>query len=523
MNIVTLFQSRVAERPDAHAIVERRWGQDRSHSFTELEADSARAAMLLRRYGIGRGDRVLVFLPVSYELYVVLLAIFRLGGVAMFLDPSAGRPHLEQCCEIGKPRALVTTPRGQLLRAVSRGVRRIPAKFTTGRFVPGAISLRRRRNLNPQEGIIASVPGDPALLTFTSGSTGRPKAAVRSHGFLIAQYEALAGALRLQSGEVDLTTLPIFLLANLAAGVTSVIPKADLRAPGEVDAGPIVRQIEQCGVTRSAGSPAFYQRMVEYCEKQDLKLAGLRRIDTGGAPVFPPLLQRMQRIAPRAEVVTVYGSTEAEPVAHIAVKEIGSGDMRSMQEGRGLLVGMPVQEVTLRILPDRFGKPIGPYTKTEFDAECLPPGEIGEIVVTGEHVLKGYMHGEGEREHKFEVDGWRWHRTGDAGYLDALGRLWLVGRCSARIEDNKGILYPFAVECAAQFMTGVRRTAMVSYKGRRLLLLEREPGCDAPTAVDAPAWAELDAVKVVKRIPVDKRHNAKVDYVKVQQLLQQLL
>ena len=76
---------------------------------------------------------------------------------------------------------------------------------------------------------------DEALITFTSGSTGAAKAAVRTHGFLLAQHAVLARDLELQAGEVDLTTLPIFVLANLASGVCSVIPDVDMRAPADAD------------------------------------------------------------------------------------------------------------------------------------------------------------------------------------------------------------------------------------------------------------------------------------------------
>lgn len=519
MNIAALFQEQVAIRPDAPAIVAGRRGGSKRHTFAALAADSARAASLLRRQGIEKGDRVLVLQPVSYELYVVLLAIFRLGAVAMILDPSAGRAHIEQCCAIGAPRALVASPRAHLLRILSRGLRRIPVKCVTAGFAPGAVPLRASGGLPPCDRVEPTAGGDPALLTFTSGSTGRPKAAVRSHGFLVAQYEALARALQLQAGEVDLTTLPVFLLANLAAGVTSVIPDADLRFPGRVAAAPVLRQIDRCGVTRSAGSPAFYERLVEYCEQRGRTLNGLRRIDTGGAPVFPPLLQRLQRVTAHADVVSVYGSTEAEPMAHVSLGEVTGADLESMRTGRGLLVGCPVPDVAMRILCDRFGTPIGPYDAGELERQCLPPNEIGEIVVTGEHVLKAYLHGEDDADHKFEVDGRRWHRTGDAGFFDDAGRLWLVGRCSARIEDGRGVLYPFPVECAAHFLPGVRRCAMVGDKERRILLVELT-GPDEPVpAVETFSWAKVDAVRVVKEIPVDRRHNAKVDYTRVHDFL----
>jgi len=182
--------------------------------------------------------------------------------------------------------------------------------------------------------------------------------------------------------------------------------------------------------------------------------------------MFPGMLNRLQQVAPEAQVVAVYGSTEAEPMAHVAWSQIGDDELLAMRSGKGLLAGRPVAEVRLRVIPDRFGKPIGPYTPEAFSSQSLPAGDIGEIVVTGDHVLKGYLHSEGEGETKFDVDTERWHRTWDAGFIDDRGRLWLVGRSSARIKDDKGMLYPFTVECAAQFIEGVRRNAMVSHQGR---------------------------------------------------------
>src|SRR6185503_8477337 len=99
---------------------------------------------------------------------------------------------------------------------------------------------------------------------------------------------------------------------------------------------------------------------------------------------------------------------------------------------------------------------------------CLESGEVGEIVVSGAHVLSGYLQGRGDEETKFRVDDAIWHRTGDAGWLDAQGRLWLLGRCAARIADERGTLWPFAVECAAQQNAAIRRAALVSDEGQRL-------------------------------------------------------
>jgi acyl-CoA synthetase (AMP-forming)/AMP-acid ligase II len=174
-----------------------------------------------------------------------------------------------------------------------------------------------------------------------------------------------------------------------------------------------------------------------------------------------------------------------------------------------------VPSIRLRILRDRWGEPIGPYAEAEFEASCLPPGEPGEIVVSGDHVLGGYLHGHGDDETKFAVGATRWHRTGDAGYLDQRGRLWLLGRCAARIDDARGRLYPLGVESVALQRSGVRRAALVSHQGRRVLVLEpthRAPQPNLSRLAQDLAWAHVDEILLHEDIPMDARHNAKVDY-----------
>jgi acyl-coenzyme A synthetase/AMP-(fatty) acid ligase len=130
----------------------------------------------------------------------------------------------------------------------------------------------------------------------------------------------------------------------------------------------------------------------------------------------------------------------------------------------------------------------------------------------------------GNAEAKIDVDGVIWHRTGDAGYLDAHGRLWLLGRCSARISDAHGVVYPFSVEAAASAHPAVRRSAMASWRGRRVLLAEPAyPLYDGELDVlkQSLAWAHLDAIRVVDRLPVDRRHNGKIDYPALARLLEQ--
>ncbi len=521
MNILDVLRRHAYERPDSAAIIDTRRGRPRTTTFAELDRLSARAAGLLVHAGLKPGDAVLVFHPMSAELYVALLAIFRLRLVAMFLDPSAGREHIERCCELHAPHGLIASTKAHLLRLTSPAMRRIPAKFVIGWPVPGATRWTKLGFAPPHDAVAECPPGTPALLTFTSGSTGRPKAAVRTHDFLLAQHAALAHSLRLEPGDVDLTTMPIVLLANLGSGVTSVIPDADLRRPGAIALGPVVRQIRAHNVISSTASPALFERLARHCRDRRETLPRLRKVFTGGAPVFPRLLDRVQAMASAADVVAVYGSTEAEPIAHISRIEVTPEDRKAMVAGRGLLAGPPVPEVRLRILRDQWGRPVGPFTAAEFDAQCQPAGEPGEIVVSGGHVLSGYLDGKGDAETKFRVDGTVWHRTGDAGYLDGRGRVWLLGRCSATIRDDRGTLYPFAAETAAYEDPAVRRAAVVAHRGRRVLAVEYDGDSSADvTALSAAlAWARLDGVRVCRSIPVDGRHNAKIDYPRLYAML----
>ncbi|MCY4000756.1 MAG: AMP-binding protein [Bacteroidetes bacterium] len=530
MNICHILMEQAIERPEQDAIIEGSGHHTSTVTFAQLTDRSAKAAALLRMIGLTHGDRILLFQPVSIELYVALLAIFRLGLVATVLDPSAGRKHIEQCCRIAEPKAFLGPARAHVLRFLCEGLRHIEHHLVTTSWIPFAIGWSKLERLSPLDSIEECSSSHDALLTFTSGSTGLPKAAIRSHGFLRAQHEVLASSIDLEPREIDLPALPIFVLANLASGVTSVIPKCDLRTPGMIEPEPVLEQIQEHHITRTVASPAFYNQLLEVNrskpksqEKNKEGLASLRKLYTGGAPVFPPLLHELRTAMPRGQVIVVYGSTEAEPISHLNWDEASTHDRLSMYDGKGLLVGKPVSQIRVRIMENQWGKPLSAMNTQEFAQMEHPEMQPGEIVVSGPHVLSGYLNGVGDEETKFRVDDHIWHRTGDAGYLDPHGRLWLLGRASAIIQDDRGTVYPFAVECAASQLGFIRRSALASLNLQRLLAVELQSF--APADADQQirtilAWAHIDKIVRVPRIPVDRRHNAKVNYPSLTKQLQ---
>jgi olefin beta-lactone synthetase len=520
VNLAELLQRQADAQPNAVALRAPGRGH-RDWRFGELADAAARAGTLLRCHGLAPGNRLLLFHPMAASLYVALGALFHQGLTAIFIDPAMGRTHIERCAALAKPDGLLATPKAHLLRLVSPTIRSIPIKYSTGGWLPGARRWAKWQECPPAAAVQVTT-STPALATFTSGSTGAPKLAIRTHGLLAAQHAALEATLKLAPGDVVLTTLPIFVLSHIAAGISTLLPAVDLRRPGEVNAPALLRQVREEGVTCLEGSPVFVERLAAASVAAGQPLRGVRRVLMGGGPVFLDIMELAQEAAPAATVTAVYGSTEAEPIAHLDLEEITQADRLCMAEGGGLLAGRPVAQVTVALLPDRWDCPLGPYSAAEFAAQQLPPGQVGEIVVQGEHVLPGYWQGVGDAENKIQCDGKIWHRTGDAGYFDAQGRLWLLGRCSAKISDARGTLYPLAVEAAVRRWPQVRRSALVAHAGRRVLALEIAGGEAqqlAATIRQALAWAQIDVTQVLPRLPVDPRHNAKIDYPALQRLL----
>jgi acyl-CoA synthetase (AMP-forming)/AMP-acid ligase II len=511
-NITHRLQEQADALGDQAALIDRHRGQRRCLTYRELLDATEAGASLLTRHGLEPGDTVLFFHPVRIGLYVALLSVLRAGMTAMFIDPSAGRGLIKRCCALHQPKAFFGSPKAHLLRLLVPAIRRIQQHYVTGTWLPGACRWDHTLERTSTNAVVDCENDHPALITFTSGSTGQPKAVARTHRFLLAQHHALERSLSLKQGQVDLITLPVFVLENLASGLTSVLADTDLAKPGaaDVDVEAVSQQITEENVERVAASPAFLQRLLT----ESRSIRPIQHVYTGGAPVFPPLLDALHAAQPTATIHGVYGSTEVEPMADLPYDSITEEDRQAMRSGKGLLVGKPVDEVDLVILPDQWGHLI------ESAIPCLA-NTPGEIAVAGDHVLTGYLHGKGDEETKFQSAGRTWHRTGDAGYLDEQGRLWLLGRCSAKIEDTRGTLYPFTVETSLSFMPEIARSAAIQIGTHRVLALEfaDKNTQDLSAIQEAVAWASFDDFKVQTTIPVDRRHNAKIDYTALRVVL----
>lgn len=469
MNLLQVFFDGATARGARTAIVA---GDGATASYADLIAQSARLAAAWKRKGVVSGDRILLAMPLGIPLYVSLVALWRLGAVVVFPEPALGLPGLRHAVAATRPKAVLTSGWFRALRYV------LPALWT----VPLAISPDD--TAGGADTVEAVEDDHPAMISFTSGSTGAPKTIVRSHGFLSHQNACVADLLRpTRADETDLVAFPVFVLANLSLGVTSVLPNWNLRRQDAADPRGIAEHMAKHSVTRALVPPSICEKMTKGAA------AKLSAIFTGGGPVFPDLLERLSAQAPRADVVSVYGSTEAEPIAHQHVRDISAADWQAMRSGGGLLAGCPIAAIALKILDD-------------------------EIVVTGDHVNKGYLDPAHDHSTKLRLDGGIWHRTSDAGRLDEWGRLWLLGR----LDGRAGNLFPFGIEAAARFWPNVRGAALTAIDGKAVLAVAGDPASRDLWQRQADHIGDVRVVPV-KSIPLDRRHRSKVDYLALRKLL----
>lgn len=498
-------------------------------SWSALAASASAQAHGLREAGVRRGDRVCVFVRPGAEWLALIYALLWLGAVPVLIDPGMGRAGVARCVARIAPRVFVGVPRAHLLRLIA------PASFRTVELclcagAGGVPFTRALRDLaRPEAGPFAPLEvalDDPAAVLFTSGSTGPAKGVLYTHGMLAAQRQALAELYAFGRDEVDLACLPLFALYATSLEWTSVLPDLDVSRPGSCDPQRIVEAIQTYGVTNTFGSPAIWRRVAPWCAERGVKLATLRRLMIAGASVPPRLVSACRALlGPEGDVHTPYGATEALPVASIAGAEIENSTRKLTESGRGLCVGRPAPGVEAAVLPIQDA-PIARFDPLA----VLPPGAVGELCVRGALVTATYAE---EPEHTAAAKipdprGGLWHRMGDVGYVDEQGRLWFLGRKSQRLETARGTLLPDALENVFDQSEHVSRSALVGVgaRGSERPVLVVVPAAVPPrarvlrerlateilrAALWHPACAVVEGVLFRDQLPVDVRHNAKID------------
>lgn len=503
-NIIDLFLKAAEENPARTAIVYK----NERISFGDFKTQVAKTAAYFQSKNIVAGDRVLVFVPMSIDLYRIALALFYMGATAVFLDEWVSKKRMEECCRIAQCKAFVGVWKVRLLSLFSSELRRIPVKLGLNYSADnGTHQEKYRTSLT-----------DTALITFTTGTTGTPKAAKRTHGFLKEQFEALIEKIQPVDGETDMPALPIVLMINLGAGCTSVIADFKASKPDALDASKIIDQIRSNRVERLVASPFFVRKLAEFAIEGNIAASSLKKIFTGGAPVFPEEAALYQAAFPSAKIEIVYGSTEAEPISSVNASELVKDE--TLQLNKGLKVGIPYRKANVRIIKMKE-EPLNGITQAELEELTLEDGVIGEIIVSGPHVLREYFNNqEALHRNKIFIGDNCWHRTGDSGYLES-GCLYLTGRVNTLMYRNGEILSPFMYQNYLQSLPGVVLGTIIEKDKKLMVVLELEKSAEKEKVLDRiqKLPVQADEIKILTAIPRDPRHHSRIEYERLMELL----
>lgn len=527
VNVAELVRAQALRAPGQAALLEPADAGWRATTFAQFERRIDLLAHATRRAGVRRGDRVLVLVRPGAEWAALLFALFRVGAVPALIDPAMGLAGMLACVERLAPRGFVGTAAASLLTLVfRRAFRSIEVSLTTARFAPGATPLSRLVD-SDRDGVFEPAPtfsDDPAAILFTSGSTGPAKGVVYTHGMCCAQTAALRELYGMREGEVDVACFAPFALFGPALGLTTVLPRIDFSKPARARPEEVVRAIREHDAVQCFGSPAIWRRVAPWCAQRGVKLDGLKRLMIAGAPVHPSLVEECRGMLPDGDVHTPYGATEALPVSSASGREILEVRERTAR-GAGNFVGRPAPNCEVRVIAIS-DEPVATWS----DELLVKPGELGELVVSGPQVTREYASEPIATAASKIRDGGRvWHRMGDLVRIDEGGAIWFVGRKAHRLETEHGVFGPVGVENVFRSHAALSRCALVGVgeRGREQPVLVVEPYPERWPAEDGarrrltdeiraagashPLGAHVEHVLFRRALPVDVRHNAKID------------
>jgi len=415
-----------ARAPEAEALRAgaRRW------SFGALARDAGRLAAGLAAEGVGRGDRVALFLDRSPEGIIAIYGALMVGAAYVPLDPQAPPARNAAILAASGARALISIdPLRRRLRPLLKVAGGALPRFNlSGGPAPGGDAALRADDLPPPA---APAPGDPedlAYVLYTSGSTGRPKGVALSHRAALAFSGWAIDAFGLGPGDrvsgvsplqFDLSTFEVF--AALGAGACACV------APGGATAFPktLADYLADEGVTVWYSVPGVLARLMA-AGLEDRAFPRLRAVLFAGE-VFPPApLRRLVAALPGVTFANLYGPTETNVCTFHVLGDAPEED---------LPIGVAASGASLRIE--------GP------GGEQVADGEAGELLVAGPSLLSGYLGDPAATAAALVERGGRtFYRTGDRVRLDAAGRLRFMGRVDSMLKIDGWRVQPEEIEAA---------------------------------------------------------------------------
>ncbi|MEU1182068.1 AMP-binding protein [Streptomyces sp. NPDC005820] len=479
-SLVAALRRSVAEAPDRTALAYF----DGRLTYRELDELSDSVAGHLAARGLERGDRVAVLLQNSPAFVLALFGAWKAGAIVVPVNPMYKAGEVAHVLRDGEVAALVCSDRAweSYLRETADGspVRivltaceldfqtRGDARVLTFERLPQApdaddlTAVARAGHKAPEVPDLA--PADIALISYTSGTSGTPKGATNTHGNIMANAERQSRGLHLPEAPVYYALAPLFHITGMVCQLGACLNSAGtLVLTYRFEAGVVLEAFAEHRPHYTVGPSTAFMALAAHPAATPDHFSSFVNISSGGAPVPPALVEKF-RAGFGPYIRNGYGLTECTapcasvPPQHEAPVDPASGT---------LAVGLPGPDTVVRIVDDR--------------GEEVPFGEQGEIVVRGPQVVPGYWRRPEATAETFP-DGEL--RTGDIGFMDERGWLYVVDRKKDMINASGFKVWPREVEDVLYTHPAVREAAVVGvpdgYRGETVkAYISLRPGADA--------------------------------------------
>jgi long-chain acyl-CoA synthetase len=427
LNLASLLTESAGRAPDSPAI---RLGEVEL-SYGELDRRSAQLATLLGEQGIAPGDRVGVMLPNVPEFPVAYYGVLRAGGVVVPMNVLLKRREIAFYLEDSGTKLLLAWH--GFAEEARDGAADAGAELVE--IEPGAFAATLAE-LAPTPGLVDTAENDTAVILYTSGTTGKPKGAELTHLNLFRNADVSSRTTsEIEQGDVVLGALPLFHSFGQTVGMNASLKVgACLTLVPRFDPGEALATMQRDGVSHFYGVPTMFGALLHHPERESYDTSSLRICITGGASMPVEVLRGFEDSF-GAKVMEGYGLSETSPVAcsNHPDKERKAGS-----------IGTPIEGVEMQVV-DEDDKPVA-------------QGEVGEIVISGHNIMKGYW-----QRPDATADAMRggWFHSGDMARTDEDGYFYIVDRKKDLIIRGGYNVYPREVEEVLYEHPKIREAAVV--------------------------------------------------------------
>lgn len=414
----------------------------RSITFAELDRAAERIANGLSGLGVERGDRVAIMLPNVAEMPEAIYGVIRAGAAFTPLNPTIKQAKLAQLIEhVGAAAIICDDERAPIAEAAATA--RVPVVADLGALGRSDATSGQAGPPRPADAdaLPALLDSDLAAVIYTSGSTGEAKGVTVSHRNMTFAAGSIVEYLEMGPQDRILCVLPLSFGYGLYQLLTCVRARATLvLEPGFTFPGRVVQVLEAERITGLPGVPTVFAVLTSLQGLADRELGDLRFITNAGAGLPEASLAEVRRTFPRARLYSMYGQTECTRVCYLPPDQL---DVRPTSVG----IAIPGTEAWVQ---DEQGR-------------TVDPGDTGELMVRGSHVMQGYWNDPRRSAERLRPGRWPWERvlaTGDLFRTDDAGYLYFVGRRDDLIKSRGEKVAPKEVEEVLHAIPGVKEAAV---------------------------------------------------------------